>query len=196
MKFYAYFILNNLLSLPHLSPCPLPNLLYNPNIPLSRRIYRMHYYNPHLPLRPPPPFWDGISLCSHGCPGTHSVDQVGLECRFNFFCLLSAGVKGMCHHVQLQPPLLKPILHVIWTPNTILWSMTTQIPIHKYKISLDMHMRENNDIFVFLSLGYFTEYANFQFHPYLTNFIFLNSRINFHCICFTLSWSIHLLRNM
>jgi hypothetical protein len=29
-------------------------------------------------------FWffrDRVSLCSHGCPGTHSVDQAGLELR-------------------------------------------------------------------------------------------------------------------
>ena len=26
-------------------------------------------------------FWDRVSLCSPGCPGTHSVDQVGLKLR-------------------------------------------------------------------------------------------------------------------
>jgi hypothetical protein len=26
-------------------------------------------------------FWDRVSLCSPGCPGTHSVDQAGLELR-------------------------------------------------------------------------------------------------------------------
>jgi hypothetical protein len=26
-------------------------------------------------------FRDRVSLCSPGCPGTHSVDQLGLECR-------------------------------------------------------------------------------------------------------------------
>jgi hypothetical protein len=26
-------------------------------------------------------FWDRVSLCSPGCPGTHSVDQTGLELR-------------------------------------------------------------------------------------------------------------------
>jgi hypothetical protein len=32
---------------------------------------------------PPPPlvFRDRVSLCSPGCPGTHSVDQAGLELR-------------------------------------------------------------------------------------------------------------------
>jgi hypothetical protein len=26
-------------------------------------------------------FRDRVSLCSHGCPGTHSVNQAGLELR-------------------------------------------------------------------------------------------------------------------
>jgi hypothetical protein len=26
-------------------------------------------------------FWDKVSLCSPGCPGTHSVDQAGLKLR-------------------------------------------------------------------------------------------------------------------
>jgi hypothetical protein len=26
-------------------------------------------------------FRDGVSLCSPGCPGTHSIDQAGLELR-------------------------------------------------------------------------------------------------------------------
>jgi hypothetical protein len=29
----------------------------------------------------PPPIRDRVSLCSSGCPGTHSVDQAGLELR-------------------------------------------------------------------------------------------------------------------
>jgi hypothetical protein len=29
----------------------------------------------------PPPPRDRVSLCSPGCPGTHSVDQAGLELR-------------------------------------------------------------------------------------------------------------------
>jgi hypothetical protein len=48
---------------------------------------------------------DRVSLCSPGCPGTHSVDQAGLELRNPpaSVCLLSAGIKGMCYHVQLTP---------------------------------------------------------------------------------------------
>jgi hypothetical protein len=33
-------------------------------------------------------FRDRVSLCSPGCPGTHSVDQAGLE-------LPGAGIKGV-----------------------------------------------------------------------------------------------------
>jgi hypothetical protein len=36
-------------------------------------------------------FWDRDSLCSPGCPGTHSVDQADL-------CLPSTGIKGARHH--------------------------------------------------------------------------------------------------
>jgi hypothetical protein len=39
-------------------------------------------------------FWffrDRVSLYSPGSPGTHFVDQAGLE-------LPSAGIKGVCHH--------------------------------------------------------------------------------------------------
>jgi hypothetical protein len=37
-----------------------------------------------LSFSPPPLFFfflDRVSLCSPGCPGTHSVDQAGLELR-------------------------------------------------------------------------------------------------------------------
>jgi hypothetical protein len=44
-------------------------------------------------------FWDRVSLCSSGCPGTHSVDQPGLELRTPPApCLPSAGIKGVSHH--------------------------------------------------------------------------------------------------
>jgi hypothetical protein len=43
-------------------------------------------------------FRDRISLYSPGCPGAHFVDQAGLELRI---CLLSAGIKGVCHHARL-----------------------------------------------------------------------------------------------
>ena len=50
-------------------------------------------------------FWDRVSLCSPGCPGTHSVDQAGLELRnqpasasrvLEFkVCISTAGL-GLC----------------------------------------------------------------------------------------------------
>jgi hypothetical protein len=44
-------------------------------------------------------FLDRVSLCSPGCPGTHSVDQAGLELRNPpHLCLPSAGIKDMRHH--------------------------------------------------------------------------------------------------
>ena len=43
-------------------------------------------------------FQDRVSLCSPGCPGTHFVDQAGLEHRNPPVCLPSAGIKGVHHH--------------------------------------------------------------------------------------------------
>jgi hypothetical protein len=40
-------------------------------------------------------FWDRVSLCSPGCPGTHFVDQAGLELKFACLCLPSSGIKGV-----------------------------------------------------------------------------------------------------
>jgi hypothetical protein len=37
-------------------------------------------------------------MYSPGCPGTHFVEQAGLELT----CLRSAGIKGVCHHAWLQ----------------------------------------------------------------------------------------------
>jgi hypothetical protein len=44
-------------------------------------------------------FRDRVSLCSPGCPGTHSVDQAGLELK-NLPASASRvlGFKGVCHH--------------------------------------------------------------------------------------------------
>ncbi|GAB1289500.1 DnaJ homolog subfamily B member 6 [Apodemus speciosus] len=42
-----------------------------------------------------------VSLCSPGCPGSHSVDQAGLELRNSCLCFRSAGLKG----VRQPPPL-------------------------------------------------------------------------------------------
>ena len=45
-------------------------------------------------------FRDRVSLCSSGCPGTHSVDQASLELRNPpvSASLPSAGIKGVRHH--------------------------------------------------------------------------------------------------
>jgi hypothetical protein len=47
-------------------------------------------------------FPDRVSLYSPGCPGTHSVDQAGLELRNPpAFLPPSAGIKGVRHHAWL-----------------------------------------------------------------------------------------------
>jgi hypothetical protein len=43
----------------------------------------------------------GFLLCSPGCPGTHSIDQAGLELRvtpLTCLCLPSAVIIGLHHH--------------------------------------------------------------------------------------------------
>jgi hypothetical protein len=46
-------------------------------------------------------FRDRVSLYSPGCPGTHFVDQAGLELR-NPPASASAGIKGRRHHAWLK----------------------------------------------------------------------------------------------
>ncbi|GAB1298665.1 Protein RFT1 homolog [Apodemus speciosus] len=56
---------------------------------------------------------DRVSLCSPGCPGTHSVDQAGLELqKSTCLCLPSAGITGMRHHCPAQQVFLiiSPVL--------------------------------------------------------------------------------------
>jgi hypothetical protein len=45
-------------------------------------------------------FQDRVSLYSPGCPGTHFVDQAGLDRtqKSACLCLPSAGIKGVRHH--------------------------------------------------------------------------------------------------
>jgi hypothetical protein len=47
-------------------------------------------------------FFETVSLCSPGCPGTHAVDQAGLELR-NLPASASQvlGLKACRHHAQL-----------------------------------------------------------------------------------------------
>jgi hypothetical protein len=40
---------------------------------------------------------DRVSLCSIGCPETHSVDPAGLEPLTEIICLPSAGIRGVHH---------------------------------------------------------------------------------------------------
>jgi hypothetical protein len=48
-------------------------------------------------------FFDTVSLCISDCPGTHSVDQAGLELRnLPIFASRVLGSKGVCHHAQLS----------------------------------------------------------------------------------------------
>jgi hypothetical protein len=73
-----------------LHPCLLPT---SPNaMPLQRLFFFFFGF-----------FRDRVSLYSPGCPGTHSVDQAGLELRNPpASASLSAGIKGVRHHARLR----------------------------------------------------------------------------------------------
>lgn len=44
-------------------------------------------------------FWDSISLYSFGCPGTHFMDQAGLDTEVFLLVFTPYWGKGMCQHV-------------------------------------------------------------------------------------------------
>jgi hypothetical protein len=74
-------------------------------------------------------FRDRVSLYSPGCPGTHFVDQAGLELRnIACLCLPSAGIKGVCHHARLCFSVFEAgflcvalVVHLLCRPG---WSQT------------------------------------------------------------------------
>jgi hypothetical protein len=49
-------------------------------------------------------FSNRVSLCIPGCPGTHSVDQAGLELRNPPASVSQVmnGIKGVCHHCPAE----------------------------------------------------------------------------------------------
>ena len=57
-------------------------------------------------------------MCSPGCPGTHAVDQAGLELRNPPDCLLRTGIKGMCHHAPLSYEFLITRIHSLCVCTT------------------------------------------------------------------------------
>jgi hypothetical protein len=50
-------------------------------------------------------FLDRVSLCSPGCPGTHSVDQARLELRNP-----PASASQVHHHARLRPFLISSVI--------------------------------------------------------------------------------------
>jgi hypothetical protein len=57
-------------------------------------------------------FETGFLCVVPGCPGTHSVDQAGLELKSVCLCLPSVGITGVCHHARL-------LLLFLWALNLI-----------------------------------------------------------------------------
>jgi hypothetical protein len=61
-------------------------------------------------------FQDRVSLYNPGCPGTHSVDQIGLELRNPpASAFPSAGIKGVCHHCLVLSILLATEYVGLWS---------------------------------------------------------------------------------
>jgi hypothetical protein len=54
-------------------------------------------------------FRDRVSLYSSGCPGTHFVDQAGLELRKD----PTSASQGMRHHAQLNGCFLSLLIYTI-----------------------------------------------------------------------------------
>lgn len=69
-------------------------------------------------------FWDKVFLCSFGCPGTHSVDQAGIELktqRSTWLCLSSAGIKAYISTVYLRSEFKYSVVHEISLPPITDW---------------------------------------------------------------------------
>jgi hypothetical protein len=73
-------------------------------------------------------FWDRVSLCSSGCPGTHSVNQAGLRLRDLPASAFSSQVLGLkaCattaqwgHQISLWMVVSHHVVAGIWTQD--LW---------------------------------------------------------------------------
>jgi hypothetical protein len=64
-------------------------------------------------------FQDRVSLCSPGCPGTHSVDQAGLELRFFsvlfLMCVLRIKIESshLVASTLLAESLPEPCSHIL-----------------------------------------------------------------------------------
>ncbi|KRY99592.1 hypothetical protein T11_2101 [Trichinella zimbabwensis] len=64
-----------------------------------------------------------VSLCSPGCPGTCCLDHVGFKLRDPPVCLLSTGIKDVCHHCSAQKnlneELSKSVVLNLWVPTPL-----------------------------------------------------------------------------
>jgi hypothetical protein len=62
-------------------------------------------------------FQDGVFLCSPDCPGTHFVDQAGLQLRYP--PASASGVLGLkaCTTTPCHPKHLRRLLNSCWPPD-------------------------------------------------------------------------------
>jgi hypothetical protein len=80
---HGYFFMKPRTIYPGMSSCTMkagPSLSQSL---IKKMLYAGQWW--HMPLLPALVFWGRVSLCSPGCPGTHSVDQSGLEVTLLIF---------------------------------------------------------------------------------------------------------------
>ena len=68
-------------------------------------------------------FLDKDSPCSPGCPRTCCLEHVGFKLRDPPVCLLSTGIKDVCHHCSAQKnlneELSKSVVLNLWVPTPL-----------------------------------------------------------------------------
>jgi hypothetical protein len=95
-------------------------------------------------------FWffrDRVSLCSPGCPRTHSVDQAGLELRNpSASASLVLGLKACATTAWLGIEFLRPLLTLV-NPAHLVSACFIFIFIHKYHCScFQTHQKKASDL--------------------------------------------------
>jgi hypothetical protein len=96
-----------------------------------------NYQSPHRPVIKNKSFFffflvfrDRVSLCSPGCPGTHSVDQAGLELRDPPASASQVlGLKACATTARLKISLKKKQKELLFT-SYIYWAQTISVGVH------------------------------------------------------------------
>lgn len=73
-------------------------------------------------------FWERVFLCSHECPETCSGWP--WTQRFICLCLLSTGIKGMCHHHLVPRIIFKVLSSCFHLPSAQITGITITYPTY------------------------------------------------------------------